>query len=94
MKVLLVRPDGIGDEILCLPVASALRRLLPEAQIVALAVDFSELLVLKPGKKRITPRDAIEQIRKTEAGKRFAPDFLNRIGKLLFEDPAKSATAA
>ena len=30
MNVLLVRPDGIGDEILCLPVASALRRLLPK----------------------------------------------------------------
>ncbi len=33
MKILLVRPDGIGDEILCLPVASAIRRLMPEARI-------------------------------------------------------------
>jgi hypothetical protein len=37
MNVLLVRPDGIGDEILCLPVASALRRLLPDN--VAVQVD-------------------------------------------------------
>ncbi len=33
MNILLVRPDGIGDEILCLPVATALRRLLPEAKV-------------------------------------------------------------
>src|SRR5207249_617551 len=37
MKILLVRPDGIGDEILCLPVASALRRLMPEARIAFLS---------------------------------------------------------
>ena len=41
MKVLLVRPDGIGDEILCLPVASAVRRLLPEAQIVFLSSEYA-----------------------------------------------------
>ncbi len=33
MKIALVRPDGIGDEILCLPVASAIRRLMPDARI-------------------------------------------------------------
>lgn len=32
-KILLVRPDGLGDQILCLPVATALRRLLPRARI-------------------------------------------------------------
>ena len=37
MKIILVRPDGIGDEILCLPVASALRRLLPKARIAFLS---------------------------------------------------------
>lgn len=37
MKILLVRPDGIGDEILCLPVASALRHLMPEARIAFLS---------------------------------------------------------
>ncbi|MEQ1655494.1 MAG: glycosyltransferase family 9 protein [Nitrospira sp.] len=41
MKVLLVRPDGIGDEILCLPVASALRRLLPEARISFLSSEYA-----------------------------------------------------
>src|SRR5437773_6676045 len=33
MKVLLVRPDGIGDEILSLPVATALRRMMPGARL-------------------------------------------------------------
>jgi heptosyltransferase-2 len=33
VKILLVRPDGIGDEILCLPVATALRKRMPEVQI-------------------------------------------------------------
>lgn len=33
MKILLVRPDGIGDEILSLPVATALRRAMPEARL-------------------------------------------------------------
>ncbi len=41
MKVLLVRPDGIGDEILCLPVASAVRRLLPDAQIAFLSSEYA-----------------------------------------------------
>ena len=41
MKVLLVRPDGIGDEILCLPVASAVRRLLPEARIAFLSSEYA-----------------------------------------------------
>jgi heptosyltransferase-2 len=36
-RVLLVRPDGIGDQILCLPVASALRRHWPSAIIVFLS---------------------------------------------------------
>lgn len=37
MKILLVRPDGLGDQILCLPVASALRRLKPETRLVFLS---------------------------------------------------------
>lgn len=33
MKILLVRPDGIGDEILSLPVATAVRRAMPGARL-------------------------------------------------------------
>src|SRR5437016_2976412 len=41
MNVLLARPDGIGDEILCLPVASALRLLLPDARIIFLSSEYA-----------------------------------------------------
>ncbi|HEV8540366.1 MAG TPA: glycosyltransferase family 9 protein [Nitrospiraceae bacterium] len=37
MRILLVRPDGIGDEILCLPVASELHRLRPADTITFLS---------------------------------------------------------
>jgi heptosyltransferase-2 len=37
MNVLLVRPDGIGDEILSLPVATELRRMMPEARVTFLS---------------------------------------------------------
>src|SRR5438067_11366660 len=33
MKILLVRPDGIGDQILSLPVATELRRAMPAARL-------------------------------------------------------------
>jgi lipopolysaccharide heptosyltransferase II len=41
MNVLLVRPDGIGDQILCLPVATALRQLMPEARITFLSSAYA-----------------------------------------------------
>jgi ADP-heptose:LPS heptosyltransferase len=40
-KTLLVRPDGIGDQILCLPVAAALRRLLPQSRIAFLSSAYA-----------------------------------------------------
>jgi ADP-heptose:LPS heptosyltransferase len=45
MNIVLVRPDGIGDEILCLPVATALRRLLPEARITFLSSEYAAPLL-------------------------------------------------
>ncbi|MGH7216330.1 MAG: glycosyltransferase family 9 protein [Nitrospiraceae bacterium] len=45
MNILLVRPDGIGDEILCLPVATALRRLLPDARITFLSSEYAAPLL-------------------------------------------------
>jgi heptosyltransferase-2 len=45
MNVLLVRPDGIGDEILCLPVATALRRLLPDVRITFLSSEYAAPLL-------------------------------------------------
>lgn len=45
MKIVLVRPDGIGDEILCLPVASALRRQVPDARIAFLSSAYAAPLL-------------------------------------------------
>ena len=41
MNVLLVRPDGIGDEILCLPTATALRQVKPQARIMFLSSEYA-----------------------------------------------------
>jgi ADP-heptose:LPS heptosyltransferase len=41
MNILLVRPDGIGDEILCLPVATTLRKTMPEARILFLSTEYA-----------------------------------------------------
>ena len=41
MNVLLVRPDGIGDEILSLPVATALRRMMPGARLSFLSSAYA-----------------------------------------------------
>jgi ADP-heptose:LPS heptosyltransferase len=60
VNILIVRPDGIGDEILSLPVATALRRLIPDARLSFLSSsyaapvlwrhpDVDEVLTLKGG---------------------------------------------
>ncbi len=41
MNILLVRPDGIGDEILSLPVATELRRVMPGARLSFLSSAYS-----------------------------------------------------
>ena len=41
MNILIVRPDGIGDEILSLPVATALRGLLPDARLIFLSSAYA-----------------------------------------------------
>ena len=41
MNILLVRPDGIGDEILCLPVATALRQVKPQARVIFLSSQYA-----------------------------------------------------
>ena len=41
MNIVLVRPDGIGDEILSLPVATQLRRLMPGARVTFLSSAYA-----------------------------------------------------
>lgn len=47
MNILLVRPEGIGDVILCLPVATALRRLIPDAKITILSSEYSAPVLVR-----------------------------------------------
>ena len=47
MNILIVRPDGIGDEILSLPVAMALRRLLLDSGLIFLSNAYTAP-VLRP----------------------------------------------
>lgn len=82
------RYDGTG-----FPNRLTSERITPEAQILALAVQFSELLATHKGRKRMSPREAIETIRSTEAGRRYSPDLLRRINKLLFDDAPKKDAA-
>ena len=41
MHILLARPDGIGDQVSCLPVATALRQLIPEVRISFLSSPYA-----------------------------------------------------
>lgn len=41
MNILLIRPDGIGDEISCVPVATALRELIPSSRIAFLSTPYA-----------------------------------------------------
>lgn len=41
MHILLARPDGIGDQVSCLPVATALRQLMPKVRISFLSSQYA-----------------------------------------------------
>ena len=41
MNILLARPDGIGDQVSCLPVATALRQLMPDVRIMFLSSPYA-----------------------------------------------------
>jgi HD-GYP domain-containing protein (c-di-GMP phosphodiesterase class II) len=64
-----------------------------EAQILGLAVDFTELLLVKPGQKRLTPKEAMEHIVSTQSGKRFSTSLMSRVNRLLFGDSTKNSAA-
>ena len=47
MNIMLVRPDGIGDEILSLPVATELRRQMPDVRISFLSSTYAASVLLQ-----------------------------------------------
>ena len=63
MNILLVRPDGIGDQILCLPAASALRRAIPGVRIEFLSSPLASPL--------FDHHPDIDAVRTLHGGERF-----------------------
>lgn len=62
-------------------------RVMPEAQLVGIASDFRDLIRPKEGKKRMSPKDAMEHIKKKESGRRFDPAMLRKLAQLFSGDP-------
>jgi ADP-heptose:LPS heptosyltransferase len=61
--IVLVAPDGLGEPILCLPVASALRRVLSQATITFLASpDAAPLFLHHPDLDRVIPVTGRERL--------------------------------
>ena len=61
--IVLVAPDGLGEPILCLPVASALRRLVPQAKISFLAnADAAPLFHHHPDLDHLIPVTGRERL--------------------------------
>lgn len=69
-------------------------KILPEAQVLGIASDFSELLMMKPGQKRTSPREAIEYIRKNLSGTRFDPILVRKIYEMLVPPEEQSSDSA
>ena len=66
MNVLLVRPDGIGDQIVCLPVAAALRRLVPGVKVAFLSSAYAApIFDHHPDVDRIVPITGNESFRES-----------------------------
>lgn len=63
-------------------------RILPEAQLVGIAAEFSELMAPKAGQKRMTPKDALDFIRKNYSGSRFSSSILGQLASLLVPQAA------
>lgn len=72
-------PHGVNHE-----------KILPESQLLAIADELDEKLVVVSGKPRLTPRQAIESILKDESEasskRRFDPNLLKRLSALLIEE--------
>jgi ADP-heptose:LPS heptosyltransferase len=89
VTVLLVRPDGLGDQILCLPVATALRRCVPKARIIFLSS--------KTAAPILDHHPDLDEIRTLTGQERFAELvalFKNGIDAAVFLKPFRRLMAA
>ena len=82
MNIVLVRPDGIGDEILSLPVASALRQLMPNARIIFLSSAYAA-----PVLDHHPALDGVWTVEGTESFGRLVDLFRNKADAAVFLKP-------
>ena len=82
MNVLLVRPDGIGDEILCLPVAAALRQLMPQVHITFLSSQYAAPLL-----EHHPDVDAVWSVTGRESLSELVALFRRRVDAAIFLKP-------
>ncbi len=88
MKILLIRPDGIGDQILSLPVAAMIRQLIPASHIVFLsspkAAPMFDHLSEVDEVMTATPQDPMKELIKLFRQDFDAAVFLKPNRRLLF----------
>jgi heptosyltransferase-2 len=89
VNVLLVRPDGIGDEVLSLPVATELRRLLPGAR-----VNFLSSVAAAPVLAHHPDLDEILTVTGQESLGELTRLFRRGVDAALFLKPFKKLMAA
>lgn len=82
MNVLIVRPDGIGDVLLSLPVATQLRRLVPDVK-----VEFLTSPVVAPLLERHPDVDDVRTIRLTDPLEELRRVFLRGVDVAVFLKP-------
>jgi ADP-heptose:LPS heptosyltransferase len=82
MNVLVVRPDGIGDVILSLPVASQLRQLLPDARI-----GFLTSPIVAPMLDRHPDVDYVRTVRFTDSSSTLRAAFSDGVDAAIFLKP-------
>lgn len=69
-------------------------RVLPEAQLVSISIELSELIKIRVGKKRMSAREAIEHICKEKSGKEYHPEILRKLKAMLLAPPDAAENAA
>ena len=89
MNILLVRPDGIGDEILCLPVATGLKQVWPDAR-----VGFLSSVSAAPVLSHHPDLDAVHTITGQESFRELVSLFRQDWEAALFLKPYRRLLAA
>ncbi|HZS12446.1 MAG TPA: glycosyltransferase family 9 protein [Nitrospirales bacterium] len=81
-RIGIIRPDGIGDQILCLPTATALRRLMPKAHITFVSSAYAAPLF-----QHHPDIDAVLPMTRQETTRELAALFRGRFDAVVFLRP-------